>query len=133
MKLSRASNYAVQALAHMAGESPGSPAASHLVAEARGIPKHFLLKVLKPLVDARVLHSLKGPHGGYRLARAPKDITLLEVVEAVDGPIRSEAPEVGKNGGAALDRRLQHVCDGAAALTRQRLAKTTLADLMRAR
>jgi Rrf2 family protein len=133
MKLSRASNYALQALAYMAGQSPGKPAASHHVAEARDIPERFLLKVLKPLVDARVLLSLKGPHGGYRLARAPKEITLLEVVEAVDGPIRSEAPEVGKNGGAALDKRLQSVCDGVAAITRQRLAKTTLAELLKAK
>ena len=133
MKLSRASNYAVQALAYMAKQPPGKPAASHLVAEARGIPERFLLKVLKPLVDARVLLSLKGPHGGYRLARPPKAITLLEVVEAVDGPIRGEAPEVGKNGGAALDRRLQGACEGAAALTRQRLARTTLAELLKAK
>jgi Rrf2 family protein len=133
MKLSRASNYALQALAYMAGHSAGKPAASHRVADARGIPERFLLKVLKPLVDARVLLSLKGPHGGYRLARPAKDITLLEVVEAVDGPIRSEAPGVGKNGGAALDRKLQAVCDAAADLTRQRLAKTTLAELLRGR
>jgi Rrf2 family protein len=115
----------------MAGHSPDKPAASHVVAEARGIPERFLLKVLKPLVDARVLLSLKGPHGGYRLARPAKQITVLEVVEAVDGPIRSEAPAVGSNGGAALDKRLQSVCDSAAALTRQRLAKTTLAELLR--
>jgi Rrf2 family protein len=131
MKLSRASNYALQALAHMAGLSPDKPAASHVVAEAQGIPERFLLKVLKPLVDARVLLSLKGPHGGYRLARSPKQITLLDVVEAVDGPIRCEAPEVGKNGGAALDKRLQSVCEAAAELTRQRLKKTTLAELVR--
>jgi Rrf2 family protein len=131
MKLSRASNYALQALAYMAGQAAGKPAASHLVADARGIPERFLLKVLKPLVDARVLLSLKGPHGGYRLARPPKSITLLEVVEAVDGPIRSDAPEVGKNGGAAFDKRLQGVCHGVAALVRQRLARTTLADLVK--
>ena len=129
MKLSRASSYALHALAYMVGQAPDKPVASHHIAEARGIPERFLLKVLKPLVSARVLLSLKGPNGGYRLLKAPKQITLLEVVEAVDGPIRGDAPPVGQNGGAAMDKRLQGTCDGAAVLVRERLAKVTLAEL----
>ena len=68
------------------------PVASHHIAAARGIPDRFLLKVLKPLVSARILLSLKGPHGGYRLARKAEEISLLDVLEAVDGPIRGQAP-----------------------------------------
>jgi Rrf2 family protein len=131
MKLSRASSYALHALAYMVGQPPGTPVASHHIAEARGIPERFLLKVLKPLVDARVLLSIKGPNGGYRLAKPAKQITLLEVVEAVDGPIRGDAPAVGQNGGATMDKRLQGLCDGAATLVRERLAKATLAELAR--
>jgi Rrf2 family protein len=124
MQLSRASSYALHALAYMAGRPSGRPVASHHIAEARGIPERFLLKVLKPLVSARVLLSLKGPNGGYRLLKAPKQITLLEVVEAVDGPIRGAAPPVGQ-----LGKRLQGTCDRAAALVRERLARVTLAEL----
>jgi Rrf2 family protein len=129
MKLSRASSYALHALAYMAGQSPDKPVASHLVAEARGIPERFLLKVLRPLVSAQVLRSVRGPNGGYRLLKPAKQVTLLDVVEAVDGLVRGEAPAVGKNGGAAMDKRLQGVRDGAGALTRERLGKVTLADL----
>jgi Rrf2 family protein len=129
MKLSRASSYALHALAYMAGEPAQKPVASHVVAAARGISERFLLKVLKPLVSARVLTSVKGPNGGYRLLKPAKQITLLEVVEAVDGPVRGEAPAVGQNGGAALDRRLGAVCEDAGSLARQRLAKVTLAEL----
>src|SRR5438874_93292 len=129
MKLTRASSYALHALAYMVGLPPDKPVASHHIAEARGLPERFLLKVLKPLVSARVLLSLKGPNGGYRLLKAPKQITLLEVVEAVDGPIRGDAPAVGTGQGAAFDKRLQAVCDGAAMLVRERLAKVTLAEL----
>ncbi|HKI34644.1 MAG TPA: Rrf2 family transcriptional regulator [Gemmataceae bacterium] len=129
MKLSRASSYALAALAHLAREKPDAPLASHDMAKAEGTPKRYLLKVLGSLADVGILRSLRGPGGGYRLARPAKDVTLLEVVEAVDGPIHGEAPDLGKEGVAALDKRLQAVCDEAAALVRQRLAKVTLAEL----
>jgi Rrf2 family protein len=133
MKLSHASGYALTVLVHLAQRSVGRPVASHVAAKARGLPETFLKSVLKPLVGAGVLVSLRGPNGGYWLARPAKEITLLEVVEAVDGPIRGEVLPVGQGANAALDRRLQQVCDGAAALVRGRLAKVTLAELARAR
>jgi Rrf2 family protein len=130
MKLTRASSYALHALVYLAREKTAA-VPSHVIAEKEHLPELFLLKVLKPLADARVLRSLKGPNGGYALARASKDITLLEVIEAVDGPIRGDAPGVGKGEGVALDKRLQAVCDSVAALVRERLAKVTLAELAR--
>jgi DNA-binding IscR family transcriptional regulator len=86
------------------------------------------------LAGAGILRSAKGPHGGYRLAKPAQQIILLEIVEAVDGPIRGEAPPVGQGeAAAALDRRLQEVCDVAAALVRRRLAQVTLAELEKAK
>src|SRR5438094_7851364 len=79
MKLTRASSYALHAVAHLATQKPNVPVPSHLVARARGIPERFLLKVLKPLVSARVLHSVKGPNGGYRLARPASAISIVEI------------------------------------------------------
>src|ERR1700746_2283996 len=104
MRLTRASSYAFHAFVFMASQKQNRPVASHLVAQARHIPERFLLKVLKPLVSARVLHSVKGPNGGYRLARSPNSITLLEILEAVYGPIRGQAPFGGTKGnGSTLD------------------------------
>src|SRR2546421_2745557 len=92
MKISRASSYALHAVAFMAGRKDNARAvASHHIAAARGIPDRFLLKVLKPLVSARILFSIKGPHGGYRLARPAAEISVLDVLEAVDGPIPRQA------------------------------------------
>ncbi|HKI35695.1 MAG TPA: Rrf2 family transcriptional regulator [Gemmataceae bacterium] len=133
MKLTRASSYALTTLAYLAREKPADPVPSHEIAKAEGIPERFLLKVLKPLVDSGVLRSLKGPNGGYRLGRAPKDITLLEVVEAVDGSVRSLAEPVGKAGVTPLDKRLQAVCDDVAAMVRERMARVTLAELAKGR
>ena len=82
MKLTRASSYALHAVAYMAQQkNVDKPVASHKIAEERDIPERFLLKVLKPLVTARVLVSIKGPSGGYRLARPAADINMLEIVE----------------------------------------------------
>ncbi len=134
MQMTRASTYALKALTYLAQQKATGPIPSHVVAEAaRGIPKLFLLKCLLRATSAGLLRSLKGPNGGYILARPAKDITLLEVIEAVDGPIRGEAPAVGQNGAAAFDKKLQGVCDGAAALVRERFGRVTLADLAKAK
>src|SRR2546421_1168295 len=110
MKLTRASSYALHAMTYMASQKQNQPIASHLVAQARGIPERFLLKVLKPLVSARLLTSVKGPNGGYRLARSPSEISMLDVVEAVDGPVRGHAPLSQANGSSNLDRRFEAIC-----------------------
>jgi Rrf2 family protein len=127
MKLSYASAYTLQALIHLAGQEGNPVVASEHAAAARGIPESFLHKLLRPLVAAGILHSLRGPGGGYRLARPAKAIMLLEVVEAVDGPIRGLVPEIA--GGERLNRRLADVCDAAAEATREELTKVRLADL----
>src|SRR5262249_26298454 len=123
MKLTRATGYALQALVFLARGGGGRPVASHDIAAAHGIPEQFLAKVLKPLVSAGVLRSVKGPNGGYRLARPAREITLLEVVESVEGPVRGLAPVVG---GGALDRRLQAVCERVAGVVRDGLGRVTV-------
>lgn len=129
MRLTRASQYAIGALVHMAGK-PDGISASHDIARAEGIPERFLLKVLKPLVSARVLYSVKGPHGGYRLAKPAKEITLLEVVEAVDGPILGQVDFTGTSGqGERLHQELKEVFDQAASETRKQLQRVRIAEL----
>jgi Rrf2 family protein len=131
MKLTRASSYALHAVTFMAVQKHDHPIASHHIAQARDIPERFLLKVLKPLVSARVLHSVKGPNGGYRLARSPNAITLLEVLEAVDGPIRGQSPFGGSKGnGSNLDHKLDGICKQMADQNRRLLGKVRVADLL---
>src|SRR5215213_7939165 len=132
MKLTRACSYALQTVAYMATQKKDEPTASHVIAAKKGIPERFLLKVLKPLVSARVLLSIKGPNGGYRLARPANDISVLEIIEAVDGPIRGQAPltESGDNGGG-LNDRLENVCNQLAEQVRRQLEKVRLSELAR--
>jgi len=130
MKLTRASSYALHAVAFMAAQKQfDKPVASHHIAQARGIPERFLLKVLKPLVSARVLMSIKGPNGGYRLARQPGDITMLEILEAVDGPIRGQAP-FSEEGSGSLNTKLEQICKQSAEQIRKHLEKVKMSDLV---
>jgi len=130
MKLTRASSYAIHAVAFMAMQKQQDrPIASHNIAQARGIPERFLLKVLKPLVSARVLLSIKGPNGGYRLAKKPDDITMLEVLEAVDGPIRGQAPFTEESNGP-LNNKLEAICKQSAEAMRKQLEKVKMSDLV---
>ena len=130
MKLTRASSYALNAVAFMAQQKQvDRPVASHNIAQARGIPERFLLKVLKPLVSARVLLSVKGPNGGYRLARPAADINMLEIIEAVDGPIRGIAP-LSEDGNGPLNTRIEAVCKQSADVTRKHLEKVKITDLI---
>jgi Rrf2 family protein len=131
MKLTRASSYALHAVAYMAGQKErDKPVASHIIADERDIPDRFLLKVLKPLVSARVLLSVKGPNGGYRLAREPNKISMLEIIEAVDGPIRGQAP-LGEAGNGPLNHKLEAICQQTAEQVREHLEKVKVSDLVR--
>ncbi len=133
MKLTRASSYALHAVAYMAAQKSDKPVASHHIAHARGIPERFLLKVLKPLVSARVLHSIKGPNGGYRLARQPNDISMLEILEAVDGPIRGQAPFTDEEVDGNLNHKLENICKHTADQVRKQLDKVRISDLVSGR
>jgi Rrf2 family protein len=129
MKMTRASSHAISALARLARQEDGKLAPSHHIAREQGIPEKFLLKTLRSLTAVGILDAVKGPHGGYRLNRPAKDITLLEAIEAVDGPVRGNAPAVGGHELGPFDKRLQAVCDAVAEQIRDGLEKTTVADL----
>ncbi len=73
------SQYAIRALIHIA-ENEGGVSLAKDIAESEGMPKHFLSKVLKDLVGAKILDSRLGPGGGFWLKRATNKITLLQVV-----------------------------------------------------
>src|SRR5438309_11282951 len=132
MKLTRASSYALHAVAYMASQKSDKPVASHNIAQARNIPERFLLKVLKPLVSARVLLSIKGPNGGYRLARPASDISMLEILEAVDGPIRGQAPLLEENNGP-LNTKLEAICRQSAGQVRKHREQVRISELISTR
>lgn len=88
MQLSRKADYALRAVAYIAQVKKGDLASIGRIAKARAIPREFLAKILKELTRAGILVSYQGVTGGYRLARAAKEISFLEVIEAMEGPVR---------------------------------------------
>jgi Rrf2 family protein len=127
MKLTRAANYALQAVAYIASLKKDVPTASHIIARERGISEKFLLKVLKPLVSAQVLRSVKGPNGGYRLAKPATEISLLEIVEAVEGPIRGIVP--GEQHRNSVNKKLETICRQSAEQQRKHLGRIKMSEL----
>src|SRR5689334_15103584 len=120
MELSRASSHALHAVVHLAGAGDRLMS-TRVIAQAQAIPEAYLFKVLLPLVHAGVLVSAKGPNGGYRLARPAGKVTVLEVLEAIDGPVRGTAPHAARVGDPALQDRLQDLCERMATQTKRQL------------
>ena len=114
VKVSAKSDYAVRAAAR-AGRRPATgPVKGERLAQAQDIPLKFLENILIDLRHAGIVRSQRGAEGGYWLARAPDEVTVGEVIRAVDGPlasVRGEAPEDldydGRRGAPpdGLDRR----------------------------
>jgi Rrf2 family protein len=130
MKLSMATTYAVRALVFLARREEQGLASADTIAGATASPRGVVAKALEPLVRARILRSARGPRGGYLLARPARAISLLAVVEAVDGPVHREVPRWTPAVGAGLDARLQRACDAAAEAAREQLRRVSLADLV---
>jgi Rrf2 family protein len=85
--LSQKAKYALQALLMLGQQRPDEPLLIAEIAEAQDLPKKFLELILLELKHHGILHSKRGKHGGYALARHPSDITFGEVVRIIDGPI----------------------------------------------
>lgn len=87
MKLSRRTDYALRAMTYLAMRRDDDPCSIAEIARAENIPKEFTAKVLKELCRTGFIRSRLGPRGGYRLARPAKEMTVLEIIEALDGPL----------------------------------------------
>jgi len=87
MRASRKVDYALRAMGYLAGMPRESVTLVSEIAENQGIPKGFLSKILKNLVNRGLLQSHLGPGGGYSLARDAADITFLDVHEAIEGSL----------------------------------------------
>src|SRR6266478_6371813 len=85
MIYSRSAEYAVRAFVHLAILAPGEYTMAKNIAAETGIPSHFLAKILQEMARDGFLKSSKGPRGGFRLNQPPEDISMLRIVEAVDG------------------------------------------------
>jgi Rrf2 family protein len=87
LKLTKKADYGLIALRHLALGQVGETASAKEMADAYGLPLPLLSKILQKLARGGMLQSVAGTNGGYRLTRDPKNISAMEVIRAIDGPI----------------------------------------------
>ncbi|MCX6039260.1 MAG: Rrf2 family transcriptional regulator [Chloroflexi bacterium] len=87
MQITRQADYAIRAVRYLAKHDSSQRIATSTVAREMKIPASFLAKIISQLSIAGLLHTSRGARGGVNLAREAKKISILDVVEAIDGPI----------------------------------------------
>jgi len=129
MKLSQSVGYALQAALQLAETRNGPPVSCAQLAAQGKMPERFLLQILRNLTKQGILHSTRGGGGGFMLTRRPEEISVLEVIEAVDGPLafglpmKSGFPPEARE---RLNQSLRKIADE----TRRRLSEIRLAHLL---
>jgi Rrf2 family protein len=132
MQITRQADYAVRAVLYLAQKGDDKRAATSQIAQDQQIPPSFLAKIVSQLSVAGLLQTSRGARGGVSLARSPEQISLLEVVEAIDGPILLNEC-VDDNGACSFgdDCPMRPVwCDAQAELV-QRLRTTSFASFVK--
>ncbi|HEX7432941.1 MAG TPA: Rrf2 family transcriptional regulator, partial [Anaerolineaceae bacterium] len=87
MQITRQADYALRAMSYLALLDPNRRAATSQIAEEQHIPPSFLAKIISQLSIAGLIHTSRGARGGVSIARDRSAISILDVVEAIDGPI----------------------------------------------
>jgi Rrf2 family protein len=129
MRISARADYAMRAAVELAAAG-GGPVKGEALATAQGIPPKFLENILGDLRHARLVRSQRGAEGGYWLARPAEEISVADIVRAVEGPlatVRGEPPEDVGYGGAA--GQLQQVWIAVRKSLRDVVENVTVADI----
>jgi len=87
MRLAAKADYAVRGMAELARQDTGHAVKAERIADAQGIPLNFLLVIMSQLKHAKLVRSSRGSDGGYSLSRGAAEITLADVLRAVEGPL----------------------------------------------
>ena len=88
MQLTRAADYAIRVMIHMAELTPGTTVRLRTLATAVAVPESFLAKVLQTLTRAGLVMSRRGPDGGFELVPSSMQATILDVIDAIEGPVQ---------------------------------------------
>ena len=130
MKTGRSTEYGMIAVCHIAQHYKDGPVMAQKVAREYDIPLEYLLKILQQLVRANVLRSKRGPRGGFFLARESTEITILQIIEAVDGPIMSHLILAEQTNNAPFSLKMEAVCNNATDEVKKIYGAAVLSDLL---
>jgi Rrf2 family protein len=110
MKVSRSVGYAMVAVGYIGQHYQAGAVLSQTVSKEYDIPLEYLLKILQQLVKVNVLRSKRGPRGGFILAKAAEEITLLEIIEAIDGPMVDHLNLAEQTNNEPFSLKMEAVC-----------------------
>lgn len=130
MRISAKADYAVRAVAELAAPVDEKPIKAERIATAQGIPLNFLENILGELRHAGVVRSHRGAEGGFRLAKPADQVTVADIIRAVEGPlasVRGAPPEEANYDGAAAS--LPRVWIAVRANLRRVMEEVTIADI----
>ena len=130
MKLSRTVSYAVRAALQLAESESSAPVPCSRLASEGDMPERFLLQILRVLVTHGILKSTRGVDGGYSLSRPADQISLLEVIEAIDGPLDTEGEPLMIEGPGDSHDKLQTALKQITNTARKQLQAITLSQLV---
>ena len=130
MRVSRSTGYALLAVGYIAKNQGDGVVLSQDISNQYDIPLEYLLKILQQLVRANVLRSKRGPRGGFSLAKPTTKITMLEVIEAVDGPLTGELNLADQARGDKVAARSEQMYNKAISQARAVFQKTKLSTLL---
>jgi Rrf2 family protein len=131
VRISAKADYAVRATIELAAAGEGATVKGERLADAQQIPLHFLENILGDLKQAGLVATRRGPEGGYRLAKSPAEVSVADVIRAVEGPlasVRGDGPECLEYEGSA--EPLQRVWIALRGNVRAVLETVSLEDLV---
>ena len=131
MKISRSTGYALVAVGYIAQNYQEGAVLAARVSKEYEIPLEYLLKILQQLVRANVLRSKRGPRGGFFLSRPAEDITLLQIIEAVDGPLICHLHLAEQTHNAPFSLKMEKVCLKANEEVKTIYGAAVLSDLLK--
>jgi Rrf2 family protein len=130
MRISAKADYAVRAAIFLAASSTSGPLKAEAIARSQEIPLKFLLNILSDLKRGRIVTSHRGSQGGFQLARSASEITVADVIRAVEGPLASVHEILPENVSyPPPSESLQQVWIAVRASLRSVLEAVTIADL----
>lgn len=130
MRISRTTEYGLAAVVCVAQNCDQGRVMAGKIAKEFDFPTEYLLQVMQQLVRAGVLTSKKGPNGGFTLARAAGDITMLEIIEAIDGPVIVPMNLAHQTNNKPFSIKIENIFKEVAESMRATYSKIKLADII---
>jgi Rrf2 family iron-sulfur cluster assembly transcriptional regulator len=129
LRLSKKTLFAIEAVVDIAYHAGGQPVQSGDITRRQGIPRRYLEQVLQRLVRAKILSGIRGPRGGYSLARERRRITIGEIIRVVRAMEQGSDPLLAENGSELAAKVIRPIWQTMQAELMERLDKLTVEEL----